>query len=101
MRRLPPDGLFKMDPGHRAEIANFFNRPEGESLFDFLTFMVPSVLEKGTSEEMLVRSGKVAGAQEQLTNILRLISPDPEIPKETTTPAYPSLDDEKAWKQPA
>jgi hypothetical protein len=89
-----------MDPLQRAEIAEFFSRPAGETLLDFLDFMCPELLEAGTNEQILVRSGKVAGSKAQLKVLLQLISPDPETPKDTTAAAYPSLDDEKSWETP-
>lgn len=99
MRILSPDGTFRMSPEHRAEITEFIcNTPAGQTLFEYLEFMVPDLIEDGTPEKILVRSGKVSGAKEQLQNIRVLVSPDPQAPRDPTVESYPNLDDDSKWK---
>lgn len=80
-------------------LRNFLTSKTGERLVATLISMCPALIEDGTAEKILVRSGKKAGYEEVFTNLQFLQNPLPVIVNESTE--YPSLDDDKKWKSEA
>jgi len=74
----------------------FLQTRAGSRLIPKLLEGVPSLLEKGDVNEILVRSGKVQGFQEAARTLLSLAYPLPDVPTNTAT-EYPDPSDDSKW----
>ena len=68
-----------------AEAASIYSRPVRRYLVD----------ERGETNEILIRTGKVAGLQLAVQSLLALAHPN--LPIDTKTPEYPALENDAAW----
>jgi hypothetical protein len=73
----------------------FLRTQTGARLIPKLLESSPVLLERGDSNEILIRTGAVKGFQEAARTLLAMAFPLPETPKPVTE--YPSPEDDAAW----
>lgn len=71
----------------------------GSRLIPKLAEHAPLLLEKGDTNEICIRNGKVVGFQESIRTLLSLAVIQPSAP--ITESAYPPLDDDGKWNDGA
>lgn len=79
----------------RRNLAEFLKSDSGLRLLPKLAEQVPSLMDGGDTNSILIRTGVVKGAQLAIQEILTLARPEPVIP-EPTSP-YPQLNDDSKW----
>jgi hypothetical protein len=82
------------DSENCALLREFFKTPTGQRLIPRLAEQVPSLLDGGDINSILIRSGD-AGYAKALQNLLSLTVPAPDI-RVGTVDNYPSLEDDVA-----
>ena len=76
--------------------AGFLSTETGKRLLPKLAESTPGLLEKGDTNEILIRTGKVAGLQLAVQTLLALAHPAP--PESLSKPDnYPALENDDAW----
>ena len=79
----------------------FLNTDTGKKLLLYLVEGEPTLLKKGDTNEILIRSGEVSQHKEVLSTLLYLTGAETneqlDIPP---SPNYPSLTDDDAWGFP-
>lgn len=75
--------------------AKFLESETGKRLIPKLAEYTPPFLERGPTDEMLVRLGKVAGMQLAVQTLVSLAHPAQPLDNQPTV--YPALDDDAAW----
>lgn len=73
----------------------FLSTPTGARIFPKLQEVVPALLGKGDTNEIMIRSGEVRGCATLLTQIFSMANPPADMPKVPSE--YPALDDDSAW----
>lgn len=73
----------------------FLETQTGSRLLPKLAELAPTLLEKGDSNELFIRSGKVLGFQESIRALLSLAVIQPSAPSAES--AYPDLNDDSKW----
>jgi len=73
----------------------FLKTPTGLRLIPKLLESVPSLLSKGDTNEILIRSGEVRGVQLAVQTVISLTAISPSILKATLE--YPDLEDDDSW----
>lgn len=79
----------------KVNLAHFLNTQTGSRLLPKVAEMIPVLLETGDTNSILIRSGKVLGAQEAIRVILELSTPEPA--PATSEDPYPALNDDSKW----
>lgn len=75
--------------------AKFLESETGKRLIPKLAEFTPPFLERGPTDEMLVRLGKVAGVQLAIQTLIGLAHPTPPMSDQPTV--YPDLHNDAAW----
>lgn len=78
-----------------AQFRNFLKTQTGEKLIPFLQEQFPSLLGKGETNDILIRSGEVRGCQILMRELLGMAFPS-EV-KQIQSEAYPPLEDDSQW----
>jgi len=79
-----------------ALLKSFFESSTGKKTLEILSYSAPSLMDGSDVNATLVRSGRVGGYGEAITNLLALRNSRP--PETTGAPeTYPSLDDDSQW----
>lgn len=79
----------------RLALANFLNTVSGSKLLPKLAEMAPTLLSKGDTNEIMIRSGALLGTQDIIKNLLSLARPEPDAPQ--TPNDYPDPTDDSQW----
>lgn len=79
-----------------ANLRIFLDTRTGQRLLPKALESMPPLLTKGEDNEIFIRSGEVRGFQLLTEALLSLTSIAPAIV--TEEPAYPPLEDDRAWK---
>jgi hypothetical protein len=84
------------DSEDRDSLRIYLTTKTGERLIPALADAVPGLLGSGQTNDILIRSGEVRGAQTILQALFLLAHPPKEEPNKEPSP-YPSLVDDTAW----
>jgi hypothetical protein len=84
------------DGADAANLRTFLATPSGARVFAKIQEVVPALLGKGDTNEVLIRNGEVRGCAILLTQLFSMANP-PVEPEETPSTEYPALDDDTAW----
>jgi hypothetical protein len=76
-------------------LAAFLNTETGKRLIPKLAEGIPTLLEGGDTNNILIRSGEVRAWNKTIETLLTLAHPEP--PANPLSTEYPSLDDDQAW----
>jgi hypothetical protein len=98
---LPTTKPLQWDSAEAGILQTFLDSPTGQKVLTILHGRIPGLLEKGDVNEILIRSGQVAGAQMIFDSLVSLVVERPieaqSQPK--TEESYPDLDNEDAWEK--
>jgi len=78
-------------------LRTFFQSRTGSRLLPKLVEAIPSLLEEGDVNKVLIRNGKVAGCQEIIKALVACAGPEPLPPQDDAPTSYPSLTHDQAW----
>lgn len=94
---IPPTTL-EWDSSDAAELKRFLESVTGVRSLEALAFSAPELTNGAHAHKALVASGRVAGYQEAVSVLVRLTREDPKPPAQLSSPNYPDLDEDDAWK---
>jgi hypothetical protein len=94
---IPPTTL-EWDSSDAAELKKFLSSSTGLRMLEALAFMAPELTDGVHAHKALVASGRVHGYQDAMTVMVRLTREDPKPPAPQSSPNYPDLDADDAWK---
>jgi hypothetical protein len=94
---IPPTTL-EWDSSDAAELKKFLASGPGVRMLEALAFMAPELTDGVHAHKALVASGRVQGYQEAVSVVVKLTREDPKPPATQSSPNYPDLDADDAWK---
>lgn len=77
-------------------LRSFLETRTGSRLLPKIVEQVPTLLAKGDTNEVLIRSGLVLGSQSAIRTLLSLARPEPNSPEQESN-HYPALTDDAQW----
>jgi hypothetical protein len=83
-------------PNDEEQLARFLETPTGKRLVPKLSEGLPSLLEGGEINAILIRSGQVLAWNKMIESLFLLAHPAPSVNR-TVSEEYPALENDKAW----
>lgn len=83
------------DGADAASLRTFLGTPAGSRFFAKLQEVIPALLGKGDTNEVLIRNGEVRGCSILLTQLFSMANPPRDSVKVPSE--YPALEDDTAW----
>lgn len=88
----------ELTPEARGLLAGLLNSDEGQNILDALAATCPTILDKGTAEDMLSSAHAHRGWEACVEQLLYFVAPTP-VPETEPKSRYTDLDDDAAWEK--